>query len=103
MTEHPTLPLIGSMSRRGNPFDNARAENLIKTLKVEAVSLADYETLENVSAGLTLSTQRGALQEVCSFRSPLTDPRQGMRVIDNAAWMPSDRRVPTRALSPIKS
>ena len=31
--------LVGSMSRRGNPFDNAKAESLIKTLKVEAVHL----------------------------------------------------------------
>ena len=29
--------LVGSMSRRGNPYDNAQAESLIKTLKVEAV------------------------------------------------------------------
>ena len=44
--------LVGSMSRRGNPFDNARAERLIKTLKVEAVYLADYETFEDVAADL---------------------------------------------------
>ena len=31
--------LIGSMSRRGNPYDNAQAESLIKTLKVEAIHL----------------------------------------------------------------
>ena len=40
------------MSRRGNPFDNAKAESLIKTLKVEAVYLADYETFEDVAADL---------------------------------------------------
>ena len=44
--------LTGSMSRRGNPFDNAKAESLINTLKVEAVYLADYETFEDVSTGL---------------------------------------------------
>ena len=44
--------LVGSMSRRGNPFDNAKAESLIKTLKVEAVYLADYETFEDVSTDL---------------------------------------------------
>ena len=38
--------LVGSMSRRGNPY--AKAESLIKTLKVEAVYLADYETFEDV-------------------------------------------------------
>ena len=32
--------LVGSMGRRGNPYDNAKAESFMKTLKVEAV----YET-----------------------------------------------------------
>ena len=44
--------LVGSMSRRGNPFDNAIAESLIKTLKVEEVYVADYETFEDVSTHL---------------------------------------------------
>jgi putative transposase len=35
-----THRLIGSMSRRGNPYDNAKAESFMKTLKVEAVYLA---------------------------------------------------------------
>ena len=30
--------LVGSMGRRGNPYDNAKAESFMKTLKVEAVS-----------------------------------------------------------------
>ena len=28
--------LVGSMSRRSNPYDNAKAESFMKTLKVEA-------------------------------------------------------------------
>ncbi len=36
--------LVGSMSRRGNPYDNAKAESFMKTLKVEAVYLAAYKT-----------------------------------------------------------
>ena len=31
--------LNGSMGRRGNPYDNAKAESFMKTLKVEAVYL----------------------------------------------------------------
>ncbi len=34
-----------SMSRKGNPYDNALAESFIKTLKVEEVYLNEYETL----------------------------------------------------------
>ena len=43
---------IGSMGRRGNPYDNAKAESFMKTLKVEAVYLMDYETFEDVTADL---------------------------------------------------
>jgi len=44
--------LIGSMGRRGNPYDNAKAESFMKTLKVEAVYLMDYQTFEDVTADL---------------------------------------------------
>ena len=44
--------LIGSMSRRGNFFGNAKAESFIKTFKVETVYRMDYEVLEKVSADL---------------------------------------------------
>lgn len=35
--------LIGSMGRRGNPYDNAKAESFMKTLKLEAVYSQQYE------------------------------------------------------------
>ena len=47
-----THGLKGSMSRRGNPYDDAKAESFMKTLKVEAVYLAAYETFEDVIADL---------------------------------------------------
>ena len=40
------------MSRRGNPYDNAKAESFMKTLKVEAVYLMAYETLNDVTDDL---------------------------------------------------
>ena len=43
---------IGSMSRRGNPYDNPQAESFMKTLKVEAVYLSEYETYEDVAKDL---------------------------------------------------
>ena len=49
LTEHG---LVGAMGRRGNPYDNAKAESFMKTLKVEAVSLMAYETFEDVTADL---------------------------------------------------
>jgi putative transposase len=44
--------LVGSMSRRGNPYDNPQAESFFKTLKVEAVYIADYQTFADVAAEL---------------------------------------------------
>lgn len=40
------------MCRRGNPYDNAKAESCKRTLKVEAVYLAANETFEDVTADL---------------------------------------------------
>jgi putative transposase len=37
-----------SMSRSGNPYDNARAESFIKTLKYEEVHLSEYQDLAEV-------------------------------------------------------
>lgn len=38
--------ILISMSRKGNPYDNAQAESFIKTLKNEEVHLRDYRTLQ---------------------------------------------------------
>jgi putative transposase len=40
------------MGRRGNPYDNAKAESFIKTLKVEAVYPMVYEAFEDVAGDL---------------------------------------------------
>ena len=42
----------GSMSSPGNPYHNAQAESFMKTLKVEQVYLAGYESFEDVTAQL---------------------------------------------------
>ena len=43
---------IGSMGRRGNPYDNAKAESFMKTVKVEEVYPMAYETFEHVVENL---------------------------------------------------
>jgi len=57
------------MSRHGNPYDNAKAESFMKTLKVEAVYLAAYETFEDASAGLPLKDACGGSEGRRSTRS----------------------------------
>jgi putative transposase len=46
------LGLIGSMSAPANPYHNAQAESFMKTLKVEEVYLASYETFNDVAGRL---------------------------------------------------
>jgi len=45
LKEHKLKP---SMSRSGNPYDNAAAESFMKTLKYDEVYLGGYETYEDV-------------------------------------------------------
>jgi putative transposase len=44
--------LVGSMGRRGNPYDNAMMESLVKTLKVEGVYPLEFETAGDVAQHL---------------------------------------------------
>lgn len=44
--------IVGSMGRRGNPYDNAKAESFMKTLKVEGVYPMAFETFVDVAEHL---------------------------------------------------
>jgi len=47
-----THGLVGSMGRRGNPYDNATAESFMKTMKVEAIYPMAYESFADVAEDL---------------------------------------------------
>ena len=44
--------LVGSMGRKGNSYDNAKAESFMKTLKVEGIYPMAYETSADVAQDL---------------------------------------------------
>lgn len=63
-----------SMSRKGNPYDNAFAESFIKTLKVEEVYLNEYGTFEdayrNIWRFIEKVYNQKRLHSALDYRSP---------------------------------
>ena len=47
-----------SMSRKGNPYDNAKAESFMKTLKYEEVHRVEYKDLAEVRRGMRTFLER---------------------------------------------
>ena len=68
------------MGRRGNPYDNAKAESFMKTLKVEAVYLMDYRNLRGRYSRSSTLHRRG-LQHPQTPHSALgySKPKRNMR------------------------
>jgi putative transposase len=63
-----------SMSRRGNPYDNAEMESFFKTLKYEEVYLNEYETYQEVMERLPCFIEevynQKRLHSALDYRSP---------------------------------
>jgi len=63
-----------SMSRRGNPYDNAYVESFIKTLKYEEVYIKEYETFsdarDNIGAFIEKVYNKKRLHSSLGYRPP---------------------------------
>ena len=63
-----------SMSRKGNPYDNAKAESFMKTLKHEEVHRVEYKDLADARRGirkfLELTYNRKRLHSALGYRPP---------------------------------
>jgi transposase InsO family protein len=75
--------LSGSMSRRGNPYDNGKAESFMKTRKCEEVYSPTTSTLDRSSPSFLTSSIRSTPLDACSRRSVIsrrcTSNRNGAR------------------------
>jgi putative transposase len=75
--------LAGSMGRRGNPYDSAKAESFMKTLKVEAVYPMAYESFDDAAAHLPHYIEqvynRRRLHSALGYLSPVQFEEQHVR------------------------
>jgi hypothetical protein len=77
LLQHSMIP---SMSRPGNPYDNAKCERFMKTLKQEEIRCFEYKDIEDLRANLRLFFDRyynaARLHSALGYRSPDEFERQ---------------------------
>jgi transposase InsO family protein len=87
-----------SMSRVGNPYDNAKAESFMKTLKQEEVDGRDYRNLSQardaIGAFIEGVYNRRRLHSALAYRPPV-EFEKNIRDLAAAAQQPQDHELAT--------
>jgi len=76
-----------SMSRKGNPWDNAACESFMKTLKYEEVLRNEYRDLAEAFASIPSSWKRSTTRNACTRRLAICRP-----LSSRPNWQPKRRR-----------
>ena len=80
--------MIASMSRPGNPYDNASCESFMKTLKREEIYANDYRDLEhlfaNIEAFIERYYNRLRLHSALGYRPPEEFEREASTTVNSA-------------------
>ncbi len=84
VTELRKCGFVISMSRTGNPYDNATMESFFKTLKYEEVHLFDYDTFEEVQTRIPYFLMevynRKRLHSALGYMSPVSFETAPMKI-----------------------
>ena len=82
-----------SMSRKGNPWDNAACESFMKTLKYEEVFRSDYRDLQDAQSSIRDFLERSTTPNGFTPRSATCHPRS------SRPTSPGYTRMPLRGAS----
>jgi transposase InsO family protein len=81
-----------SMSAKGNPYDNAKAESFFKTLKQEEVYLNEYRTFteaqENIDTFIGAVYNKRRLHSSLGYKSPVTFEEASQEGIAKSSLLP---------------
>ena len=75
--------LLASMSRPGNPYDNARCESFMRTLKREEINASSYRDLEDLHANIAVFIEEYYNQKRLHSALGYLSPRDFEQALEN--------------------